>query len=85
MDPVEKSSFNGALIPDKNSRLRSGSKTGFKGVTKNHQTGKYRATLTFTGKRIYLGEYGRLEDAVAARRIGEDRYFKLYLEKVRGK
>ncbi|WP_010631595.1 AP2 domain-containing protein [Sporolactobacillus vineae] len=85
MNPAERFNSDGIFIPARNSRLRSGNKTGFRGVTRNYQTGKYRATLTFRGKRIYLGEYGRLEDAVAARRIGEDRYFKLYLEKARGK
>lgn len=80
----EKFRIDGTYIPALRSRLRSDNKTGFKGVSKNSQTGKFRATLTFKGKHIYLGEYLRLEDAVAARRIGEDKYFKLYLEKSYG-
>jgi hypothetical protein len=77
----EKFRIDGTYIPALKSRLRSDNKTGFKGVSKNLQTGKYRASLTFKGKRIYLGEYRRLEDAVVGRRIGEDKYFKSYLKK----
>lgn len=84
IDYAKMSHHDSTSIPVQNSRLRSSNKTGFKGITENHQTGKYRATLTFRGERIYLGEYDRLEDAVAARRIGEDKYFKLYLEKDSG-
>lgn len=39
-------------------------------------------TITFQGNRYYLGSYRNLEDAVKARRLGEEKYFEPFLEAV---
>ncbi|WP_100486899.1 hypothetical protein [Sporolactobacillus pectinivorans] len=66
---------NGTFIPALKSKVRSDSSTGFKGVSVE-ENGKYRASLTIGGKRVYLGKYIKLEDAVKARKMGEEKYFR---------
>lgn len=43
--------------------------------------GRWMATIGFQGKNIYLGVYDKLEDAVKARKIAEEKYYKPMLEK----
>ncbi|AWP37755.1 hypothetical protein CYJ15_12575 [Heyndrickxia coagulans] len=71
---------DGVFIPILKSKVRSDSSTGIKGVTLNRKSGKYRASLTIKGKRIYLGEYESIENAAKARKAGEEKYFRPYLE-----
>ncbi len=52
--------------------------SGHRGVTRR-PNGKWRAELTFRGKRYHLGYYDRFEDAVKARLKGEEMYTD-YLE-----
>lgn len=46
--------------------------SGVRGVNLDCKTGKYRARLKFQGKLYNLGSYTLLEDAVKARRRGEE-------------
>jgi hypothetical protein len=46
----------------------------YTGVYQNRRSGKWCAQITFKRKTYYLGSYDRLEDAVAARRHGEEMY-----------
>ena len=46
--------------------LRSDNKTGYTGVS-HYDGGRYRANITFKGKRYYLGTFETLEEAVRAR------------------
>jgi len=49
-------------------------KTGCLGVYK-HQSGKYISEIRFQKKRYYLGYFEKLEDAVEARRIAEEKLY----------
>ena len=46
--------------------------SGYNGVYWNKKTGKWVAQITFRKKTYYLGSYSKLEDAVTARRRGEE-------------
>ena len=46
----------------------------YTGVYQNRRSGKWCAQITFKRKTYYLVSYDRLEDAVAARRRGEEMY-----------
>ena len=56
-------------------------KSGVKGVFLNNKTQKWRAILRFKGVNHYLGEYKDINDAIKARRLGEEKYFEPFLEK----
>jgi hypothetical protein len=49
-----------------NSRLRSDSTTGYKGVSMDKRDGMYRAYIYYKGKQIALGYYDNPEEAAAA-------------------
>ena len=55
--------------------------SGVRGVYLERKTGKYRARLKFQGKLYNLGSFTRLEDAVKARKRGEEEIFGAFLEK----
>lgn len=48
--------------------------SGYKGVAKGIRK-KYRATLQFQGKSYHGGEFDTLEEAIAARKSLEEKYF----------
>lgn len=54
--------------------------SGVRGVYLDRKTGKYRARIKFQGKTHDLGVYTDLEDAVKARRLGEEKYFGVFLD-----
>lgn len=45
---------------------RSRNKSGYKGVSKHTQTGRWEAKIAVSGKHKYLGLFANKEDAVAA-------------------
>lgn len=51
-------------------------KRGVKGVFFNNRTQKWRAILQFQGIDNYLGEYKDINDAIKARKFGEEKYFE---------
>lgn len=53
---------------------------GVRGVYFEPKTGRYRARIKFQGKLYNLGSFYDLEDAVKARREGEERFFGHFLE-----
>jgi hypothetical protein len=53
-----------------------GTVSGYTGVYLNGK--KWRARITYNGKRINLGSYDTLDEAVAARHAAEDKYFGEY-------
>lgn len=57
-------------------------KTGVRGVSMRN--GRYLAQIKIKGKNIRLGSYSTLEEAAAARRQAESRYFGEILEKYIG-
>ncbi|MCL2530723.1 MAG: AP2 domain-containing protein [Oscillospiraceae bacterium] len=54
--------------------------SGVRGVHQ-HESGKWMARIGFQNKRIYLGIFKTFEEAVAARREAEEKYFKPIIEK----
>lgn len=57
----------------------SDNRSGVRGVYFDGKTGRYRARLKFRGKLYNLGSFVNLEDAVKARRRGEEEIFDKYL------
>lgn len=62
----------GRFAQSQNQRLRSDNKTGHKGVCFEKATGKYSVSIQRNGKRVYLGRYTDLTDAINARVSGEN-------------
>ena len=56
--------------------------SGIRGVYMDRKTGKYRARLKFQGKQYDLGSYTHLEDAIKARRRGEEEIFDAFLSRI---
>ena len=66
-----------AVTHAENSRNRSldiRNKSGYTGITYNKKTNKWIAQIGGTRKRVNLGYFDNLEDAVEARRIAEINY-----------
>ena len=64
----------------KNRPEASDNLSGVRGVYLDKKTGKYRARLKFRGQLYDLGSYAQLEDAVKARRRGEEEIFGKFLD-----
>ena len=54
--------------------------SGVRGVYLNNRTGRWCAQITFKGRTRYLGSYETISEAKQAREIGEEKYFKEFLE-----
>ena len=68
--------------------LCSVNKSGYTGVYQNKRPGRWVAQITFKGKTYYLGSYEHIEDAVKARKSGEEMhdeflewYYQVHLKK----
>ena len=46
--------------------------SGYTGVYRNKKNNRWVAQITFKGKTYYLGSYEKIEDAIAARKRGEE-------------
>ena len=64
------------------STVSKNSTTGIKGVNRL-KNGRYRAYIMVDRKQTSLGLYDQIEDAAAARKAGEEKYFAPRAEKVR--
>ena len=58
----------------------SANASGVRGVYFERRTGRFRARIKFQGTVHNLGSFVRLEDAVKARKKGEEKYFGTFLE-----
>lgn len=56
--------------------------SGYRGVYFDGKTGKYRARLKFKGKLYDLGCFVKLEDAVKARKCGEEEIYGKFLDEI---
>ena len=66
-----------AVTHAENSRNRAldiRNKSGYTGITYNKENNKWLAKIGGTNKRVHLGNFENLEDAVEARRIAEINY-----------
>lgn len=82
---VEKDSVDGTRVTALTSKLHKGNKSGHKGVRFNSQRNKWTAHIGFKGKQINLGYHDTKESAIAARKAGEEKYHKPYLDKLEDK
>lgn len=62
-------------------KLHSSNKSGYKGVTWLASRNKWRAYIGFKGKQISLGYFDTIDEAIVARKAGEEKYHKPYLDK----
>ena len=62
-----------------NQRIRGDNKTGCKGVYYRKDVGKYSASIQRDKKRINLGLYESLDDAVSARKLAEKKQGEQYV------
>ena len=60
-------------------RLIASNTSGHTGVYLDKKRGKWVAQITFKGKTHYLGSYAEKQEAVKARRRGEEEFFELFL------
>lgn len=56
--------------------------SGVRVVGWHRALGKWQARIMFSGVMYCLGCYGNFEDAVTARKHGEERYYREYLESI---
>lgn len=63
-----------------NMRLRKNNHTGYVGISQDKH-GCYVASITIKKKRIYLGYFKNLEDAIKARKRAEEKYHKPIIDK----
>lgn len=61
-----------------NRRVSSNNTSGVTGVSFCRSYNKWQSTISVNGKMIHLGLFSNIEDAVAARRAAEERYFGEY-------
>ena len=54
--------------------------SGAKGIRWDEKRGKWEAYIQVHGKRIFLGRYGKREDALKARLVAEETYFEPLLK-----
>lgn len=63
----------------KNIQKESDNMSGARGVYLDKKTGKYRARLRFRGKMYSFGSYANLDDAIKARKRGEEEVYEAFL------
>lgn len=76
-----KNYIDGTYILQLKSKSRVNNSSGHKGVYWDNTHKKWVAHLTLRGKKKSLGYYDNLTDAVEARKVGEEKYYKPILEK----
>jgi hypothetical protein len=73
--------FIGRLASQK---AQSNSKSGIKGVNWDKTRQKWVAEININGVKHFLGRFDALEDAAAARKQAEEKYFKPVIEEFEG-
>jgi hypothetical protein len=77
---IDRDSVQGTRKSALKAKLHANNSSGVKGVMFLKSRGKWKAYIGFKGKQITLGYFEKLEDAVAARRLAEEKYHKPILE-----
>lgn len=83
---IDRKDVNGNYCPEncrwstlieqgRNKRLSPKNTTGVSGVTYKKQDKAYVARITVDGKRVYLGEYKTLDEAIKARKEAESKFW----------
>lgn len=68
------------LLESARTRRGSSNTSGHNGVYLNKKNQKWVAQIGFKGKTYYLGSYGKLEDAVKARGLAEEKLYGEFLD-----
>ena len=71
----------GTRIPQLSMKTPKSNTSGTKGVYWIKNRMKWRASICFKNKTIFLGEFKDKQDAIDARKEAEEKYFKPILEK----
>lgn len=83
-DTIKKRTINHSNIESiKSKKLSKKNTSGVRGVCPT-KAGRWRAVIGYKGKQIYLGEFPNIEDAIMARKAGEEKYFKPVIEEIEG-
>lgn len=61
---------------NRDKKLRKTNTSGYPGVMWRKDSEKWRAYITVDKKRINLGTYDRIEEALEARKTAEEKYWK---------
>lgn len=77
---IEHDRIDGTRKSALHAKLHKGNKSGHKGVMWNKHRNKWQAYIGFQGKNINLGYFDNKEDAIRARELAEEKYFKPILE-----
>lgn len=80
----ERARIHGTLAYTLGAKTSKNSQTGVTGVSKM-KNGKYRSYINLARKQYYLGCFDTLEEAIQARKAGEEKYFRPVLEEYEGK
>lgn len=76
---IEQDSIDGTRKSALTAKLHAKNKSGHKGVMWMESRKKWKAYIGFKGKNISLGYFDDIDDAIAARKAGEEKYHKPYL------
>lgn len=81
-DLTENKTIDGVIVPLLTKKVRSDSKTGQKGVHKRSKKGKeyFEVSISVKRKRIYVGTFKNIEDAIRARKMAEEKYHYPYIK-----
>ena len=83
-EELKKQYVDGTQLSKINSTPSKANKTGVVGVNWDKSRGKWQASIRLNTKKIYLGRFEKFEDAVAARKEAEEKFFKPIIEKYKG-
>jgi hypothetical protein len=64
----------------KSDKPQSNNTSGVKGVSYDKNRGLWAAEIKIRGKKHFLGRFAKLEDAAAARKLAEEKYFTPVIE-----
>jgi len=76
MTVVQHRAYHNALFSRK--IVRQDNTTGVTGVNFNNKTRQYRVRIQVNGKRIQIGEFKTLDEAISARKKAEEDYVSIY-------
>ncbi|MEK0286579.1 hypothetical protein [Caldifermentibacillus hisashii] len=84
---LEDKTVDGVQVPLLTKKVRSDSKTGYKGITRRVKNGNeyYEVYIGLKGKRHYIGSYKDIKAAIQARREAERKYHQPYIQALEGK
>lgn len=71
---------DGTYVPGLHrAKVNSNNTSGVTGVSYRKDRNKWRASIKIQNKDIFLGNYDTKEDAILARKLGEEKYFGKYI------